>query len=738
VVFGCGHLALSVGTYIYWHGPASGESHVKRKVCRLSRFSLLLLLVLAAACRAPALSTPPLAPREAFVEVLHGMPVSDPYRWMEANDARFEAWLRSQDDHARRVLGGLPGRADLGERVAHWSRAGEALSRVRLAGGLVFVQKRAADEEHDRLVVRALASGTERTLFAPPDGQALDFFLPAPDGAHVLIGTSLAGSQDSVIGVLRVADGSWLDERIPRAEEARPSWRDAASFFYTQLAEVSAGASEVERYRRSRVRLHVLGTDAHADPVVLGPELEGLRLEPDDVAFLRTVPGARHALALVARGDQPDWALHVAELTQLDTGAARWTRVADFADGVADALVAGPTLYLLSRAGAPRFQVLALDLATPELARARVVVPESERVLVALAADSEALYVSTLSDGLGGLQRMPHAGGSLEELALPLSGSLRRPVTDPDAPGVLIGLQDWITPQSWFLWRSGAIEPLALAGPSPLDTRAFVVEESRVITDDGAQIPLSIVRRADLALEGRAPAWLVAYGAYGIPLLSDFLGGALAFVEAGGVYAVAHVRGGGEGGADWHAAGKGVNKPRAALDLVACAEALFARGLASPDTLAIAGTSGGGVTVGLALTRRPELFRAALLEVADCNPLRLEVTPDGPFMAEEWGTTESEAGFRALLAMDPTQAIEPGRPYPAVLFTAGFRDPRVPPWQPAKLAAHLQAAGSARGPVLLRVDFEGGHLAGLSSSTRRSEELTDQLAFLLAHTRGAK
>jgi len=704
----------------------------------VTRRSLLLPLLLAGACRASAPGTPPPAPREDFVETLHGVAVADPYRWMEAGEARFEAWLRSQDAHARRVLAALPGRAALRERVAHWSLAGETIARVRLAAGLVFVQKRAPGDERDRLVVRALAGGPERTLFVPRDGEALDFFLPAPDGAHVLVASSLAGSQDSVLGVLRVVDGRALSERIPRTEEARPCWRDASSFFYTQLADVAGKASEVERYRNSRVRLHVLGSAADSDPVVIGPGVEGLALEPDDIAFLRTSPGARHALALVARGDQPDFALYVAELADLEAENARWTSVGGSTDGVADALVAGETLYLLSHAGAPRFQVLALDLALPELTQARVVLPESERVLVALAADREALYASTLAEGLGGLVRIPHSGGPPEELMLPLVGTLRRPVTDPAASGVLVGLQDWITPQRWFLRRAGAFEPLTLAEPAPLDTRAFVVEESHATAEDGTSIPLSIVRRADLALDRRAPAWLVAYGAYGIPLLADFLGGALAFVEAGGVYAVAHVRGGGEGGAAWHAAGKGAQKPRAARDLVACAGALIERGLAAPDTLAIAGTSGGGVTVGLALALRPELFRAALLEVADCNPLRLEATPDGPFLAEEWGTTESEAGFRALLAMDPTQAIEPGRPYPAVLFTAGFRDPRVPPWQPAKLAAHLQASGSARGPVLLRIDFEGGHLAGLTTSSSRLEELTDQVAFLLDLARSGK
>ncbi|MEQ1892013.1 MAG: prolyl oligopeptidase family serine peptidase [Planctomycetota bacterium] len=693
---------------------------------------LALLLVLAGCQAAGGLrGSPPPAAIEAVADVYHGVTVVDPYRWMEAQPARFEQWLAAQDAHARAWLAEVPGRAGLRERVLAWSGGGETLTRVRLANGLVFAQRRVAAAERDELVVAPLAGEGLRVLHTPAAGTALDFFLPAPDGAHVLLATSPAGSQASVLSILRVADGAFLAERIERAEEARPSWRDAGSFYYTQLADVPADAEEVERYRNSRVRLHELGQDPGGDPVVLGAGVaQSLALEPEDIAFLRTSPGSRHAVALVARGDEPDFAVYLTELASLVSPAVAWRAVAGFSDGVSDVALAGDSLFLMTRAGAPRYQVLVVAAGAPELAHARVAVPPSERVLVSLAADAEALYVSSLAGGLGHVQRYELATGTLSELELPLAGTLRRPLTDPGARGVLVGLQDWITPLRWFHLDAGRWKPLALTAPWTIDTRAFLVEEVEARSADGTLVPLSIVRRRDLARDGKHPAWLVAYGAYGIPLLSDHLGGALAHVEAGGVYAVAHVRGGGEHGSAWHEGGKGANKHRAVEDLVACAGELYARGLASPATLAIAGASGGGVTVGLALVEHPEFFRAALLDVPDCNPLRLEVTADGPFLAEEWGSTESEAGFRALFAMDPTQHVHPGRPYPAVLFTAGHRDPRVPPWQPAKLAAHLQASGSARGPVLLRVDYEGGHGAG--SGAQVVDALTDQIVFLHA------
>lgn len=693
------------------------------------------LLLLSTACNAPLRPhvAAPLAPAEPVLDVYHGVRVTDPYRWMEDRPPRFEEWLAAQDAAARTWLAALPERAALRERVEAWSTGGDVLGRVRLAGGRIFAQKRVAGAERDVLAAFDESGLHERVLFEVPPDQALDFFVPAPDGAHVLLGTSPAGTQASVLSVLRVADGTLLRERIPRAEEARPSWRDAGSFFYTQLADVPGGAPEVERYRNTCVRLHELGHEPETDTVVLGAGSErGLTLAAEDIAFLRTSPASAHVALLVARGDEPDFAVHVGTLAAIGGAAPDWRSVAGFDDGVSDVALAGDTLFLMTRAGAPRFQVLAVDARAPDLGNARIAVPPSERVLVSLSADSEALFVSSLAGGLGHLQRHDLASGQLTDLRLPLAGTLRRPVTDPAAPGVLVGLQDWITPLTWFRLTGERHAELPLARPWSLDTRGFMVEEIAVRSEDGTMVPLSLVRPRKASRDRTPPAWLVAYGAYGIPLLSDFLAGALAHVEAGGVYAIAHVRGGGENGSDWHAAGKGANKHKAVEDLVACARELFARGLASPSTLAIDGASGGGVTVGMALVTQPRLFRCALLDVPDCNPLRLEVTADGPFLSEEWGSTASEAGFRALLAMDPTQHVRTGDPHPAVLFTAGHRDPRVPPWQPAKLAAHLQASGSARGPVLLRVDYDGGHSPGTSSSSSAIDKLTDRLAFLHA------
>jgi prolyl oligopeptidase len=241
-------------------------------------------------------------------------------------------------------------------------------------------------------------------------------------------------------------------------------------------------------------------------------------------------------------------------------------------------------------------------------------------------------------------------------------------------------------------------------------------------------IPLSIVHRRGLDLDGKAPVWLTGYGAYGISLKPSFAATHLTLLEDGGVLAVCHVRGGGEFGEDWHLAGMKATKPNTYRDLIACADYLTRHGYGSPASLAIEGRSAGGITVGMALAERPDLFRVVFSGVGDSNALRAEFETDGAANALEYGSVKTEAGFRALAAVDALSHIKDHTPYPAVLLTTGLNDPRVAPWQPGKMTARLQAATSSGRPVLLLVDTDAGHGMG-STKLQRDRERADQLAF---------
>jgi prolyl oligopeptidase len=242
-------------------------------------------------------------------------------------------------------------------------------------------------------------------------------------------------------------------------------------------------------------------------------------------------------------------------------------------------------------------------------------------------------------------------------------------------------------------------------------------------------VPLSIVHRKDLVRDGKAPLWLMAYGAYSIAMQPRYLAGQLALIEDGGVYAVCHVRGGGEFGEEWHRAGMKATKPNTWRDLIDCAEYLQAHRYGSRATTAIEGGSAGGITVGMAMVERPDLFRVVFSEVGDSNALRAEFETDGEANALEYGSVKTEAGFRALLAADALSHVKDGVAYPAALFTTGLNDPHVAPWQPGKMVARLQKATSGGRPVLLLVDTDAGHGAG-PTKLQKDRQTADQMAFL--------
>ena len=299
----------------------------------------------------------------------------------------------------------------------------------------------------------------------------------------------------------------------------------------------------------------------------------------------------------------------------------------------------------------------------------------------------------------------------------------------PDGAGDGSG---WLLPYTTFRHdpASGRTEPAGLAPPSTLDLGAYEAQRLTVTARDGTRVPLSVVARKGLPRDGRNPTLVQAYGSYQISINPFFSPRTLAFLERGGVFAVAHVRGGGEYGRRWWKAGQKLNKPNTWRDLIDCCEHLVKTRWASRGTLAIQGGSAGGITVGMALTERPDLFAAVISNVGVSNALRAEFGQNGPPNIDEFGSVKDEDGFRGLLAMDATQHVKPGTAYPAVLLTIGMTDPRVEAWQGAKMVAHLQRANRSRHPILLRVSFDAGHGLG-STRSQIDDERADEFAFVL-------
>ncbi|MFY9860672.1 MAG: prolyl oligopeptidase family serine peptidase, partial [Candidatus Cybelea sp.] len=349
---------------------------------------------------------------------------------------------------------------------------------------------------------------------------------------------------------------------------------------------------------------------------------------------------------------------------------------------------------------------------------------------------SDGLYVLSRTGGFGKITRISLAGdgtpGAARDVDLPYQGAINAIATDSREAGVVFGLTGWTHSLLYFQAdANGSVADTHLKALANVDMSDYTSSEVQARSADGTMVPLSIVYRKGLPLNGTHPAYLEGYGSYGITLEPAFSATRVAWMERGGVFAVCHVRGGGWYGEAWHRAGMISTKPHTWQDFIACGRWLIAHKYTRSAHLAGEGTSAGGITIGRAITAEPHLFAAALDVVGESNAMRGEFTPNGPPNIPEFGTVKNETGFRALYAMDAYEHVVPGTAYPAVMLITGYNDPRVSSWELAKFTARLAASTSSGRPILLRVDYDAGH-GFLAASREQTEQLlTDEYAFLL-------
>ncbi|MCA0177359.1 MAG: prolyl oligopeptidase family serine peptidase [Proteobacteria bacterium] len=682
----------------------------------------------------------PATPQKPVSDTYHGTVVVDPYRWMEnMQSPEFQAWMRAQTALAAEVLGQLPGRAALRERLGQLSDAGEFTADYQVVADQLFYLKRTPGQDQARLWLRQGLDGAERELLDPnnlpgePGKHAIDWYSAAPNGKLLALGLSKGGSENSVLRVLDLTSGKFLSEAIDRTglNEGGVAWlADASGFAYNRHPAD-------ERYNKSAVYLHKLGQDAARDAALFGWEVSASQpFAIPDLPYVHLAKGSDWALAEVLHGDAVDRSYWVASLKQLKGATTPWRRVIRPEDRVVRAALAGHTLYALTQKTASRRELVSLDLSRPD-AKFKVVLPAGDTVLRDLEVGDDAVYVRALDAGVSKLWRVDRKQGTVTTVALPFDGTLRS-VNALKNGQVLVLLEGWTqAPQSLLLdARKPDAKPrvLSIQKPAAVAMTGVTARQVMVKSHDGVMVPLSIVAPKDVALDGQRPTILTGYGAYGITLEPRFAATRLAWVERGGVLATCHVRGGGELGEAWHQGGHIATKQNTVSDFIACAEWLIANKYTSPAKLAGTGGSAGGITIGGTVTQRPDLLAAAQSAVGLSDMLRMELTPNGAPNVAEFGTVTNPAHFKSMYALSPYHRVQDGRSYPAVIVTTGANDPRVEAWIPAKFAARLQAAnpdGLAKGkPALLRVDFEAGHGMG-SSVSQRLDETADVWSFFL-------
>jgi prolyl oligopeptidase len=684
---------------------------------------------------------PPKASVRMVTDTLHGVTVSDPYRWMETpQDPEWTPYLMGQNAWARAVLAKIPGREALAASIGAVSGKVAGVSAVQTAGQLIFTEVRPVGANTFKLYVRHGVGGADRLLI-DPDALAtatthysLDYWVASPDGSYVAYGSSPAGSENSVLRFLETATGKVLPEAIDRAQFGAVSWTpDGGAVFFVRL-KAGTKHGDPDHYSDSVCWLHKLNTDPASDlPVLHKGSDPGVPMNDIDTSPVFAQAGSSVALGQVQGGVQNEFALYVSPLAAAQAGHPAWKPVCTPADGAVGVTLYGDDIYLLSHKGAPRYKVLKLSGKNPDLAHAVDVVPEGASVLKGLSAARDGVYVSALNAGIGEIFRIG-ADGRRTVMRMPFPGAIGTFATDPLADGCWFLLESWVKPAVLcFGAPDGAVTVTDIAPRPDIDVAPYESREVRVTARDGTAVPLSIVYKKGTPLNGQAPLYLQAYGAYELDIDPAFNPRVLPWLDLGGVFAVAHVRGGGELGDAWHLGGQKLTKPNTWRDCIDCAEWLIAKGWTSKARLAVEGTSAGGIMVGRFLTERPDLLAVAIVRVGDSNALRFEFMEAGPANIPEFGTISDPDGFRGLREMDALSHVKDGVKYPAVLLTTGVNDPRVAPWEPGKFTARLQAATASGKPVILRVELDAGHGIG-STRKQRDDETGDTYAFILWQT----
>jgi prolyl oligopeptidase len=667
------------------------------------------------------------AARIPVTDNYHGVDVSEDYRWLEdASSDQAIAWTRAQQQRTRAYFDGISWRDALRARVEQLLRAERTTYRRLLSGGATFFAVKVQTPRQQPFLVTLTDLddlATERVVVDPdavdPSGEtAIDFFVPSPDGKQVAVSLSEHGSEDGSLYVYDTDSGNVIEEPIPHVNLMGGSvaWRhDGAGFWYTLCADPAGFRQQVWFRELGRAPDHLDLAGGFADE----------RIAEN---YLSASPDGRWVMDRVQKGDGGEWQIFVR--SQSPDGS--WWQVADVHDKCVFAVLATDALYLLSRRDAPHGKVLRLRLTDgATVADAREIIPASDLVIEDLAVTRDTVWLVDIDGGPQQVRAFDPSGRPLPPVEIPPLSSVssyfaRLTTLGPDR--IAWSCESFTEPATWWVTAdSEAPRPTALRTTTQVDLSGYEVTREFATSRDGTPIPLNVIAAPGTPRDGTAPALLTAYGGYSISLVPRFDPELLLWLEQGGVYVVANIRGGGEFGEEWHHAGRLAAKQTCFDDFIACASHLLSSRITSRDRLAIMGGSNGGLLMGAVLTQRPDIARAVVAAVPVMDSLRAETTTNGRFNTPEFGTVEDPELFRALLAYSPYHNVADGTAYPAVLLTGGENDARVDAWHAKKMTARLQEATSSDRPVLLRLESKG-HLAGSLDQT--IDETTDWHAFL--------
>lgn len=705
----------------------------------MARIHRVLGLFLGVACAASAAAGPAsTAPTSDAADTWFGQRFEDPFRPLEdLKSPATERWFRSQARQAEAALARIPGRdALVKEWLAIDARTPPRYSDFTVENGRVFYRKTLAGEPVGKLFVREGWQGAERLLldplkYVPDEHYALGGFSASPDGARVVVRLAKEGAEWGELRVLDVASGRMLDDKVAPVW-FDPSWSpDGTAFFYNGKPGVDPKDAHAEE--DTQLLVHRVGTPASEDRDLMSrASTPGLGIDVKELPFAIGMESDPSHVYALAANVQTELKLYASTAAAVAAGRPDWKPVSAPSDGlVRGVAVYKGWIYAATYRDAPRYALVRTRLESPDWSHAEVVLPQAADSLVAFTQSRSHLLLE-YSDGLRDrLIDLDLDAGTSRVIALPVSGTQVPLCPDSQSNHCLAVATGWIVPTTLYDvdLDSGAVARSAFSGDAKYpEFDGLVVDEVEVPSHDGVMVPLSIIHRKDLKLDGSSPCILEGYGAYGISYNPAF-DVRLSVANHGVVFAYAHVRGGSEKGEAWYRAGFKGTKPNTWKDFIAAGEWLVQKGYTGKDRLTGRGTSAGGILISRAITERPDLFRAAVVNVGDANMLRSEFSPNGPPNIPEFGTVKDKQELAWLAEMDGLSHVRPGVHYPAVLGVGGWNDARVPVWEPGKFVAAVQWATGSGLPVMMMVNFDNGHFTEDKKVTFRN--FANQYAFPL-------
>lgn len=695
-----------------------------------------------------ALDKPANAKIQPVEDDYFGKKVTDPYRYMEKlDDPYVQQWIKSQADYSRLVLEGIPGRQGLIDMMRDFDkRKSSKISRLQITdSNRYFYMKSTPEDETGKLFYRDGFEGEEHFLFDPlayGSDENLKYvvsgFSPSDDGSKITVEIAPSGSENSILLIMDVESKTLSPETIDRCWFASPSWLPSGdAFLFNRLQ--SADVHDPEREKDSKTYLHTVGTDPSTDREIFSrSKCPELGIKPEDIPIAYFDKDSHYLFALAYTVDRR---LNVfyAPAKEINKDKIRWKQLIKVEDEIHGFSVTEKDLYVYTPKDAANFKILKTSLARPDLDKAEVVVAEDPHAkLTSFTLTDEAMYYTLSKNGVEEkLYRLAKGAKQASEIKLPFAaGSIYLSGRGFKFSDVWVVISGWTSDFRRYRYlpekNEFKLETLSDTAEYP-EYDDLVAEELMIHSHDGLKIPLSLIYKKGIEKDGNNPVFIYGYGAYGNSIEPFFSPNFLLWTHEGGILAIAHVRGGGELGEQWHTDGFKLTKQNTWKDLISCAEYLIDKRYTRPQKIAINGGSAGGILIGRAMTERPDLFAAAIPEVGCMNPLRAEQSPNGLVNVPEFGSVNNPVECMALIEMDSYLHLKDGVKYPATLVTAGMNDPRVIAWQPAKFAARLQEANASDKPILFWADFDAGHGIG-DTKTKQFEGLADTFSFALWQT----